>query len=109
FDSGKADVKPEFKAIAVRISQMLEKEAGPIQVIGHTDNTPVSKTNRFKNNFDLSVARAQNAAVVLKAGLSDPARIKTEGRGEEDPVVLNDSDAHKAKNRRVELWIDRVE
>jgi len=108
FDSGKADVKAEFKALAIRLEQMLEKEAGPILVIGHTDTTPI-RTARFKSNYDLSVERAKNTADILKTGLTAPDRLKTEGRGEQEPVQPNDTEPHKAKNRRVELWIDRVD
>ena len=108
FDSGKADVKPEFRQLAVRIAEMLEKETGPIQIIGHTDNTPI-RQNRFKSNFELSVARATSVADLIKKGLGDPKRAVVQGRGEEEPVFPNDTEAHKAKNRRVEIWIDKVD
>ncbi len=109
FESGKADVKPALKPLAKRMAQMLDKEAGPILVIGHTDNVPVSSSNRFKNNFELSLARAQQVALVLGPDLSDKSRLKPEGRGEQEPVGPNDTPENKARNRRVEIWIDRVD
>ncbi|MEJ1157595.1 type VI secretion system protein TssL, long form [Prosthecomicrobium sp. N25] len=109
FDSGKADVKDEFKPLAGRIAEVLEKEVGPVIVIGHTDNTPLRSSNRFKTNFELSVARANAVGRILGPQLSDPGRITPEGRGEQEPVLPNTSDENKAKNRRVEVWIDKVD
>ena len=108
FDAGSADVKPAFKPLAARTVQMLEKEKGPIQVVGHTDSTPL-KTKRFKSNFELSVARAKSVVVDLTPGMADPSRLKPSGRGEDQPVAGNDTPAGKAKNRRVEILIDRVD
>ncbi|TBW36594.1 type VI secretion system protein TssL [Siculibacillus lacustris] len=109
FESGKADVKPVLRPLAKRMAEMLEKEAGPILVIGHTDNVAVNPGGRFKSNFELSLERAKQVSLLLGANLSTPARLKPEGRGEQEPVAPNDTADNKARNRRVEIWIDRAD
>jgi type VI secretion system protein ImpK len=108
FDSGKADVRPQFRTHAVRIAAVLDKEPGPISVVGHTDNQPL-RSNRFASNFELSKERANQVAAVMRPGLSDGSRLKTEGRGEQEPVVPNTTAENRAKNRRVEVWINRAD
>lgn len=109
FASGKSDVKPEFGELATRISATLEDEVGPVKVVGFTDNIPLSGRGRFKTNFDLSVARAESVRDALAAGLSDPARLIVEGRGEADPVADNGTAEGRALNRRVEILVSREE
>ncbi|MCG5233950.1 type VI secretion system protein TssL, long form [Xanthobacter oligotrophicus] len=108
FDSGKAQVRPQFAAVAAKLAGMLEKEPGPIRIVGHTDDEPVS-SGRFKSNFELSVARARAVAGDLKPHLSDPGRLVSEGRGEDEPVAPNTTSQNMARNRRVEIWIDRAD
>lgn len=108
FESGRADVRPEFAVHARKIAQVLEKEPGPIRVVGHTDNTPIS-SGRFRDNYELSVARAKAVAEVMKAGLSDAKRLATSGQGDKEPVAKNDKEENRKLNRRVEIWIDRID
>ena len=65
FASGKADTKPEFEPAGAKIAAALDKEPGPIHVIGHTDNVKPKASSAFKSNFDLSVARAKSVEAVL--------------------------------------------
>lgn len=109
FESGQADVKPEFEALAKRIAEALEKEPGPINIVGHTDNVRPKATSRFKSNFDLSVKRAESVAATIRAGISQPDRIAISGRGEDDPVAPNDTAEGRAQNRRVDIGIPREE
>jgi type VI secretion system protein ImpK len=107
FDSGRADVKAEFAALAAKIAAALDPEPGPILILGHTDNVPLSGRGRFKDNYELSVARAQGVADVLVPLLSDAARVTVEGKGELEPVADNGSAEGRADNRRVEILIQR--
>ena len=107
FASGSADVKPEFAARAAEIAAALDPEPGPIQVVGHTDNIPVSGRGRFKSNFELSVARAESVAGKLRALLGSPDRVQVEGKGDLEPVADNGTPEGRAKNRRVEIMIQR--
>ena len=70
---------------------------------GHTDNIPI-KTNTFKDNWDLSTARATSIVRILTNDNGfDPARITASGRGEFHPVKPNDTDAGRSGNRRTEI------
>jgi type VI secretion system protein ImpK len=109
FESGQADVKPEFEPLAKRIAEALEKEPGPINIVGHTDNVRPKATSRFKSNFDLSVKRAESVAAAIRPGITQPDRIAISGRGEDDPVAPNDTAEGRAQNRRVDIGIPREE
>lgn len=107
FASGKADVKPEFTELATSIAAALDAEPGPVRIVGHTDNDPVSARSPFKDNFDLSVARARAVSTVMEGLLQDPARVVVEGKGEDEPIADNATREGKAENRRVEILIQQ--
>ena len=107
FDLGSTEVKSGFADLASRIAEVLDGEGGPILVQGHTDNVPLTGRGRFRDNYQLSTARAESVAGVLSPLLSDPARITIEGRGEDEPVADNATPAGQAENRRVEILLAR--
>jgi len=71
-----------------------------VNVVGHTDST-----GDASYNFDLSQRRAQAVASVLMNGGVAPQRIRSIGRGEDQPVASNATPAGRAQNRRVEIII----
>ncbi len=107
FDLGAVEVKPGFADLASRIAEVLNAEGGPILIEGHTDNLPLSGRGRFKDNYQLSTARAESVAGVLSPRLTDPARVSAEGRGEDEPVADNATEAGRTENRRVEILLAR--
>jgi type VI secretion system protein ImpK len=109
FQSGQATVLPQFRPVARRIAQIIEKEPGPVVIRGHTDNQPLAPTNRFKNNQQLSLERARETAALIAPGLSQPNRVATEGRGPDEPIADNKSPDGRARNRRVEFLITRAD
>ena len=109
FPSNSATVLKQFEPIGARIASVLDSEPRRIFVVGHTDNTPISGTSRFASNLELSMERAKAAAAILKRGLKDPARVVVKGRADEDPVAPNNTKEGRAKNRRVELSLERDE
>jgi len=108
FAPGQATVLDAFKPVAARVAATLDKEPRHIKVVGHTDNTPI-KTVRFPSNFELSVERARAVAALLKLGLADPDRVDIEGKGPDAPIASNATPEGRAKNRRVEIFIERSE
>jgi OOP family OmpA-OmpF porin len=75
-------------------------QAFAIIVLGYTDST-----GDEKYNLDLSKRRA-NAVADYLSSLGVPAdKMKTVGRGENDPIVPNDSEENRAQNRRVEVVV----
>lgn len=107
FNSGRADVKPEFEQLAGEIAKVLEAEPGPIRVLGFTDNIPMSGSGRFKSNQELSEARATGVANKLLEYLSDAERVEIQGRGEAEAIGDNGTAEGRALNRRVEILLAR--
>jgi type VI secretion system protein ImpK len=105
FNSGQAEVRPEFAPLAARIAEVVNAEQGPVVVEGHTDSLQPSGRGRYKNNLDLSLARAEAVGAVLAPLLTEPDRLRVEGRGEAQPVVGNATEEQRAQNRRVEILI----
>jgi len=109
FDSGKADIYPEAKEVIRNIASLLIDELNRISIEGHTDNTPI-KTSEFPSNWELSTKRATNVLKYLLEELKfDPRRLTAAGFGEWHPVAPNDTPENKAKNRRVDLIVRRLE
>ena len=69
---------------------------------GHTDNVPV-RSGHFKNNWDLSTARAVEVTQFLIAKGMKPQVLAAAGYGEFDPLSGNDTAEHRAQNRRIEI------
>ncbi|MCM3749465.1 flagellar motor protein MotB [Paenibacillus pasadenensis] len=108
FPSGSASVKPEAEKLGTFISSILQKYPNyEVMVTGHTDNQPIS-TSQFRSNWDLSTMRAVRFMdVLLQNSKLDPKRFSAVGQGEYEPVAKNDTEAGRAKNRRVEVSIIR--
>jgi type VI secretion system protein ImpK len=109
FQSGSAEVKPEFLPVAADIAAALEPEPGPIRIVGHTDNVKPRRSSAFKSNFDLSVARAQAVETMMAPQFSNPSRITVDGKGEDEPIADNSTPEGRASNRRVDVMIPREE
>ena len=108
FESGAVELKGDAIPILSKIGDILLMFAGyQIEIEGHTDNVPVTSTNRsYKDNNELSSERALSTFYYLvnEKGL-DPATMKYSGRGEYDPIVSNDTAKGRQQNRRVEIKI----
>lgn len=104
FASGKAEVQEKGKEALEVLAKVLKKNPEfEILVEGHTDNVPI-KTDKYKDNWDLSVARATAMVRLLneKHGL-EAERLTASGRGEYDPKATNETAAGRAQNRRTEI------
>jgi len=108
FASGQATILDAFRPIAARVAATLDKEPGRIRIVGHTDNSPM-RTVRFPSNFELSLERAKAVAAVLRPGLTDTSRVDVEGKGPDAPIASNTTPEGRARNRRVEIFIERSE
>lgn len=100
FDTGKSEIKPESDAAISEIAKLLKNNGQlKLYVVGHTDNA-----GSFDSNMKLSKDRAEAVAkaLITKYGIA-AARLKSHGVASLSPVVSNDTEDGKAKNRRVEL------
>lgn len=104
FRSGSAGVESKGKEAIVALAGVLEKNPEiDILVEGHTDNVPI-KTSVFKDNWDLSAARATSIVRILSDEYSiEPTRLTAAGRGEYQPRADNSTAEGRASNRRTEI------
>ena len=104
FKSGSAVVEDKGKEAIKKLIDALNKDQDlDILVEGHTDNVPI-KTEIYKDNWDLSVARATSIVRSMTADNKlNPKRVVASGRGEFFPVASNDTPDGRAKNRRTEI------
>lgn len=106
FDSGSATIRKKDEQLATEISQLLVMNPPRnIVISGHTDDVPISNSE-FDSNWHLSVMRAVNfMKILIENDQLDPKAFSAKGFGEFKPVVSNDSNDGKQKNRRVEILI----
>jgi chemotaxis protein MotB len=104
FKSGDATVETKGKEALKKLGEVLNKNQDiDISIEGHTDNVPI-KTAIYKDNWDLSTARANNVVRLLSGEYGmDAHRLTASGRGEFYPVADNTTTEGKAKNRRTEI------
>jgi len=75
-----------------------------IRVDGHTDNVPLSGFGEFRDNWELSQARALSVVRYMVDALGiPPDRLSANGFGEYQPVNPADTPEARAQNRRIEL------
>ena len=76
-----------------------------VSVRGYTDNQSLPKGSAYRDNLDLSQARASTVVrELIKNGVS-PERISSAGFGASKPLALNTTESNRAKNRRVEFYM----
>lgn len=104
FKSGDANVEVKGKDALKKLAEVLNKNNDvSIAIEGHTDNVPI-KTAIYKDNWDLSGARAINVVRLLTDEYKmDPKRLTAAGKGEYSPIADNSTVEGKAKNRRTEI------
>ncbi|CAA9196655.1 Peptidoglycan-associated lipoprotein [Flavobacterium bizetiae] len=99
FDVDKATISTDGKEVVNEIAQALKKNTAlKIAIEGHTDNTGDAAHNK-----KLSNDRANAVLSTLTTQGIDKSRLSAKGFGAERPLVANDSEDNKSKNRRVEL------
>jgi chemotaxis protein MotB len=108
FDSGLADLKSQGLPLLGEVGTLLGVDrVHPVVVEGHTDDVPIA-TSRFASNWELSTSRA-SAVVRWLIGRSVPARrFSAAGYADLHPVASNGTDTGRARNRRVEIVLQRL-
>lgn len=101
FDTDSSAVRPGLRSdLTVVADNLLRYPDSTVQIIGHTDSD-----GEAAYNTTLSQSRAHSVADVLQSGGVTYDRLQTSGRGEDQPVASNLTDAGKAQNRRVEIVV----
>lgn len=104
FKSGSADMETKGTEALKLLADVLVKNPDiDVLVEGHTDNVPI-KTAMYKDNWDLSVARAASVVRTLTNNYKvSPKQVTPAGRGEYFPKGDNTTPEGRAKNRRTEI------
>ena len=106
FDSGSTDLKPQGReALLAIVDQFNLYPERIVSIGGHTDNVPIKGylAAFFPSNWELSSSRAASAAKFLIANGIPAHKIQIVGFGDLRPIVPNDSEENRAKNRRIEI------
>jgi len=100
FDFNKSEIKPDFKPLLERQAEMLKNYFSGIDVYicGHSDSI-----GRRERNLELSLERAMSVYEKLKADGVPRESMKVKGFGSDYPLVSNDTEAGRARNRRIEI------
>lgn len=103
FPSGSAVVNPKGKVALGKLAAVLNSNPDiTVDIEGHTDSIPIR--GKYKDNWDLSTARANSIVRILTQDYSvDPVRVIASGHSLYDPVQPNSSSEGRALNRRTEI------
>ncbi|MDY2606970.1 MAG: OmpA family protein, partial [Lachnospiraceae bacterium] len=107
FDSAKAYIRSESLPLVDRVGNILKNySSSMIEITGYTDSVPLLDDPKYDDNWDLSSARAKTVLMYLVENKGmDLTKMKSSGRGENDPIASNDTAEGRAQNRRVEIKI----
>ena len=112
FSAGRSDLSKEGKSEISNVTEILssimknipENIDWVIRVDGHTDNTPLSGAGEFKDNWELSQARALSVVKYMIKELNfSGSRLAANGFGEYQPISREDTPEARALNRRIEI------
>ena len=112
FSAGRSDLSKDGKSEISNVTEILssimknipENIDWVIRVDGHTDNTPLSGAGEFKDNWELSQARALSVVKYMIKELNfSGSRLAANGFGEYQPISLEDTPEARALNRRIEI------
>jgi len=105
FESGSADIKGNSQSAFGRIAAMLSGRGCQVRIEGHTDNVPIHNS-QFSSNWQLSTSRATEVVRQLITHYQfAPESLSAAGYAEYHPIASNDTEAGRAKNRRVDVVI----
>ncbi|WP_205945729.1 OmpA/MotB family protein [Pedobacter frigiditerrae] len=106
YKSGSYEISDKAGATLSKIAKIISDYSNyDVLIEGNTDNVPIAKPN-IRNNWDLSALRASSVVQALQTTYKvDPKRLTAGGRGEYNPLVANDNEAGKSKNRRTQIII----
>jgi len=106
FKPGSATIENEDALLFLkRVALIIEELPNDIEVSvqGHTDNTGPGSKSPFKDNWELSSARAISVLQELLLDGVKPNRVSAAGFAEFKPLATNATKSGREKNRRVEL------
>ncbi len=104
FESGRATLKPAAKEEMKKVAGYLRAISRTVVVEGHSDSVPLSSEGRYKDNWELSLARAMAVVdVLIKEGEMPADQLAAAAYGPYRPRATNTSLVGRRINRRVEI------
>lgn len=105
FPTGDATLTPFITRIIERIGTVAKSADARIVIGGHTDSVPIS-TMKYRDNWDLSAARAVSVVreLVVNRGF-DAEKIEAQGFADTRPVADNGTAEGRSRNRRIEIEV----
>ncbi len=105
FPTGEDTIAPAMYPSLEKIARVIEKLPNPVRLEGHTDSVPIHN-QRFASNWELSTARGIAVLKLFTTRFGIPAqRLAVAGYADNVPVDSNDTEAGRARNRRVDIVI----
>ena len=106
YKSGSYEINSRASETLSKIAKIIKDYKDyDVLIEGNTDNVPISREN-IRNNWDLSCLRASSVVQALQNQYGvDPKRLTAGGRGEFNPIVDNDTEVGKQRNRRTQIII----
>lgn len=105
FASGDDAIKPAMEISIGKVAQAVGKLPNPVRLEGHTDSVPIHNS-RFRSNWELSAARSIAMLELLATRFEIPRqRMAVAGYADTIPVESNETEAGRARNRRVDIVI----
>lgn len=111
YQSGSYEINDRAAETLSKIAKIItDYKDYDVLIEGNTDNVPVNaqseKMKNIRNNWDLSALRASSVVQYLQNHFGvDPRRLTAGGRGEYNPIVGNDTELGRQRNRRTQIII----
>ncbi|MGK9054752.1 peptidoglycan -binding protein [Neorhizobium sp. CSC1952] len=102
-DAGRAEMDKLAAALLDLAKEIPAEINWVLRVDGHTDNSPLSGIGRYRDNWELSSARATSVVKYLISRGVPANRLVAAGFGEFQPIAPGDTPEAKSQNRRIEL------
>lgn len=107
FDRSSSELTPEGRALLAQLApplrRYLEERHMSLMVAGFTDDLPITNSFSHRDNWELSSERALTVTRTLVTAGMPAEWLFAAGFGANHPVAPNDTEEHRARNRRVEI------
>lgn len=111
YKSGSYEINDRAEETLSKIAKIItDYKDYDVLIEGNTDNVPINTAaasmKNIRNNWDLSCLRASSVVQYLQDHFGvAPKRLTAGGRGEYNPLVSNDTEVGRQRNRRTQIII----
>ncbi len=102
FDTEQSTIRSKARPELDKLGKSLKGYQGTVRIYGYTDDRG---TIEYNQKLSQERAEAVKDYLVKECGIASN-HLKTKGFGKKHPIVPNNSDSNRQKNRRVEIIVD---